>query len=322
MKKTGISVVVPVYNSAVGLPELVERLEKMLRDLGGPFELIMVNDGSVDDSGRVLIQLSHTHSELVPIDLARNFGQQNATLCGARLARYPITVTLDDDLQHPPEEVPKLIALLNEGHDCVYGYAREGTHGRRRNFVTAVAKNTMSGLLGVSGVKELSGFRAYRTSLRDAFHDFNGPDVSIDALLAWSTSRFASLPVEHAPRRYGRSNYNLRKLASVSFDLIFSFSSLPLRLAIWTGFLAVLLGIGLFVYVIVVYATQSGRVPGFAFLASALSIFSGAQLFSLGVMGEYLARIHSRTLGVPAYAVRAEARDAEVAAPAAAEDSA
>jgi hypothetical protein len=151
-----------------------------------------------------------------------------------------------------------------------------------------------------------SSFRAFRTNLRDGFAHFGGPYVSIDVLLSWSTVRYASIPVEQASRTSGRSSYSPRKLASLALTMLTGFTTLPLRLASLVGFAFTLVGFGLLAFVIVEFLIVGRQVPGFAFLASIIAIFAGAQLFALGIIGEYLGRVHMRVLDPPTYAVREE----------------
>ena len=288
------------------MTELVAELGRVLPALAPAFEVVLVNDGSADRSWEVISDLSRRHAWVRGINLMRNFGQHNALLCGIRDARYDIIVTLDDDLQNPPGEIPKLLARLAEGYDVVYGAPEKRQHDIWRNLATAATKLTLAGFVGDRAAHGVSAFRAFRAPLRQAFANFQCPYVCIDVLLAWSTTRFDSVPVRHDPRRAGASQYTLRKLVTHALNLLTGFSTRPLRLASWIGFAMTLFGVGLLVFVLVRYLVQGDSVPGFPFLASVISIFSGAQLFALGVIGEYLARMHFRMLDQPAYVVRKE----------------
>jgi undecaprenyl-phosphate 4-deoxy-4-formamido-L-arabinose transferase len=155
----------------------------------------------------------------------------------------------------------------------------------------------------------VSAFRAFRTELREAFATYHSPYVSIDVLLTWATTRFTAVMVPHAERKYGTSNYTFRKLVTHAINMITGFSILPLQFASLTGFLFTLFGILVFVYVVGRYVVEGTPVAGFPFLASIIAIFSGAQLFALGIIGEYLARIHFRTMDRPVYTVRSTTTD-------------
>jgi glycosyltransferase involved in cell wall biosynthesis len=299
-----VSIVVPVYNSEQSLPELVDRIDRALGSLEGSRELLFVNDGSRDSSWRQVQQLAGAHPWVVGIDLMRNYGQHNALLCGIRAAAHEVIVTLDDDLQNPPEEIPKLLERLNEGYDVVYGVPRTQQHGLWRDIASYVTKLTLQGAMGAETATRVSAFRAFRADLREGFSDFRGPYVSLDVLLTWATTNFGSIVVEHQPRQIGRSNYTFSKLMVHSLNMMTGFSTMPLQLASMIGFASTLLGIVLLFYVVGRYLLQGGVVPGFAFLASAIAIFSGAQLFAIGIFGEYLARMHFRVMDRPAYTVR------------------
>jgi len=307
-ERPGLSVVVPVYNNADALSELVARLEPVLRTQGPFFEIVLVNDGSIDRSWPCMTELAARFPFVVPIDLMRNYGQHNALLAGIRAARYDVIVTMDDDLQHPPEEIPRLVATLADGHDVVYGTPIDEQHGLWRDLASRLTKLALQDAMGIETARHVSAFRAFRTSVRDAFAGYRGPSVSIDVLLTWGTTRFAALPVRHEPRSRGVSQYTLRKLVTHAINMTTGFSAWPLQLASIVGFACTLFGIGVLCYVVGRYLVQGGVVPGFAFLASALAIFSGAQLFALGIIGEYLARMHFRMMERPTYAIRSAGR--------------
>jgi glycosyltransferase involved in cell wall biosynthesis len=298
-----ISAVLPVYNSAAILPGLIDRLERVLAAAGGGFEVVCVDDGSRDESWSVLASLAAARPWLSARRLLRNYGQHNALLCGVREARGAIIVTLDDDGQHPPEEIPKLLAKLNEGFDVVYGTPAFEQHGFLRDMASRLTKLALQGAMGARIARSVSAFRAFRTPLREGFATYQGPYVSLDVLLTWSTTRFAAVTVEHRPRAAGASNYTVGRLAVHALNMMTGFSTWPLHLASLTGFLFTLFGFAVLAYVLGRYALQGGSVPGFPFLASIIAIFSGAQLFALGILGEYLARMHFRMMDRPPYVV-------------------
>jgi undecaprenyl-phosphate 4-deoxy-4-formamido-L-arabinose transferase len=303
----GISVVVPVYNGAATLSRLVERLQAVLTPLGEPYEIILVNDGSRDASWQQIACLASASPAVRGVDLMRNYGQHNALLCGVREARYAITVTLDDDLQNPPEEIPRLLAKFDEGFSVVYGTPRERSHSLFRNAASHLNWIMLHHVLGVPGVTRASSFRAFRTQIRDAFDHYSSPSVSLDVLLSWGSDRFTSVDVAHHRRAAGQSHYTWRKLLAHAFAVMTGYSQLPLQVAIYIGFAFTLLGVAVFLFVLLNYLLHGAAVPGFTFLASLIAIFSGVQLFTLGVFGEYLARIHFRTMERPVYRVRKRA---------------
>lgn len=301
-----ISVVVPVYNGRETLPELVSRVEAVLRPLTTEFELILVDDGSERDTQEAVRSLAAAHDWVRAILLMRNYGQHNALLCGIRAARYAITVTIDDDLQNPPEETPRLLARLDEGYDVVYGTPMHQQHDAWRVLASQMTRIALQGMLGAETARHVSAYRAFRTELRDAFAGYRSSFVSIDVLLTWGTSRFSAVPVKHDTRRARASHYTLRKLVVHSLNMMTGFSTLPLQVASMLGFAATVFGLGVLVYVVGRYLVQGSTVPGFPFLASLITLLSGTQLFAIGVIGEYLARMHFRMMERPAYTVRAE----------------
>jgi len=303
--RRGISVIVPVYKSERILRALIARLSPVLESLQVRYELILVNDGSPDNSWSVITQLSRQYPWIVGIDLLKNSGQENALLCGLRAARYDVSVMMDDDLQNPPEEIPRLLAKLEEGFDVVYGTPEKEQHGLSRDLASLISKLVMQEAMGIKNARNVTAFKIFRTQLRDAFSGFCSPHVSIDVLLVWGTQNLGSLKVAHDPRLVGKSNFTFRKLVTHSVNLLTGFSVVPLQLASLMGFVFALFGFGTMVYVLVDFFFISGReVKGFAFLASLITIFSGAQLLALGIMGEYLARIHVRSMERQPYTIR------------------
>lgn len=298
-----ISVVIPAYNSMATLRPLIERLLPVLRSLSAGFEVILVNDGSRDASWQTIVGLAQEYGFVRGINLMRNFGQHNALLAGIRAARYPVIVTMDDDLQHPPEEIPHLLDKLDEGFDVVYGVPKRRPHSPWRNFTSWLTKRLMKSVVRVKGAEKMSAFRAFRTEVRDAFAAYQSPTVFLDVLLSWGTTRFGAVKVQLDSRRVGKSNYTIRKLVRLAMMLLTGFSTAPLRFATFIGFFFTCFGIGVLGYV-VVRAVLQGSVPGFPFLASIIALFSGAQLFALGIIGEYLAVTHNRLMERPVYVVR------------------
>lgn len=300
-----ISAVVPVYRSAPMLAELHRRLSSALATIADDHEIILVEDGGGDGSWAEIERIAAADPRVRGIRMSRNYGQHNALLCGIRAARHGLIVTLDDDLQNPPEEIGTLVARLSDDIDVVYGTPMNEQHGFLRDQSSRITKLALQGAMGAETARNVSAFRLFRTRLRESFASYRGPYVSIDVLLTWGTTRFDHVPVEHAPRRLGESNYTFRKLATHAFNMMTGFSTLPLQVASLVGFVFTLFGFGILAVVLVTYVVNQGStVPGFAFLASIIAIFSGAQLFALGIIGEYLARIHFRTMDRPTYLVR------------------
>lgn len=299
-----ISFVVPVYRSAASLPELHRRVSAVFGDGEQDLEIVFVEDCGGDDSWSVIQQLAADDPRVRGCRMSRNYGQHNALLCGIREARGETIVTLDDDLQHPPEEIPRLLAKLEEGFDVVYGPPEREQHGLLRDLASQITKMALEGAMGAANARQVSALRAFRTCLRDAFAEYRSPTVNIDVLLTWATTRFSAERVRHEARKYGESGYTPRKLVRHALNMMTGFSTRPLQIASLMGFGFALFGLAILAYVLIRWLLQGSAVPGFAFLASIIVIFSGAQLMALGIIGEYLARMHMRTMERPPYLVR------------------
>lgn len=299
-----LSIVVPVFNSATTLDELVARLTSVLATTVQDYEFVFVDDGSHDDSRAVLTRLAAQDAHIRALFLSRNFGQHNALLCGIRAARFELIVTLDDDLQNPPEDIPRLLDALTDDVDVVYGTPRDRRHDGWRWGVSAIVRMALANVMGATTARWVSPFRLFRTSLRDAFAAYASSFVAIDVLLAWGTTRFASVTVGHHARRVGRSNYRVRTLLALALNTITGFSARPLQLASLVGIVAATIGIALFVAATIRALLNGFPLSGVPLFASIVFVFSGTQLLALGIIGEYLARMHFRTMGRPAYVVR------------------
>ena len=301
---SSVSIVIPVYGAEQSLRELHRRLIAVLEREAEDFEIVFVEDCGGDGSWELIAELAAADERVRGLRLSRNYGQHSALLCGVRAASKDIVVTVDDDLQNPPEEIPKLLAKLADGYDIVYGTpANRRQHSLFRNLASFITRLALQSVMNAEIARRASEFRAFRTALRDAFVDYRSPSVNLDVLLAWGTSRFAAVEVRHDARQSGASGYTLRKLIVHAANMMTGFSTLPLQFASVAGFVFALFGFGLLVYVLLRYLIDGSSVPGFPFLASIIAIFSGVQLFALGIIGEYLARMHLRTMERPPYVV-------------------
>lgn len=221
-REIGVSVVVPVFNSAATLPELHQRIAAALSTVAGvpSWELILVNDGSRDSSWEQIVTLSRDHEDVRGVDLARNFGQHNALLAGMHAARFEVIVTLDDDLQHPPEEIPRLLGALGPNLDVVYGVPVDKRHPPHRKIGAFAVRTFLAAVTRHRALLQASGFRALRSDLVVRLPKANGRRMVLDPLLRAETKRFGSVAVTHEPRRFGRSNYSLPKLVRYAFTEI------------------------------------------------------------------------------------------------------
>lgn len=277
---------------------------QVLPDATAAFEILLVVDGSPDDTWEVASQLSNKYPETRAMRLARNYGQHNALIAGVRNARYEVVVTMDDDLQHPADQVPVLLAALTDDLDLVYGVPVEEEHGFFRSLASRLVKSTMASALDVHSARSISAFRAFRTFLRDGFEGLDGPHASVDVALSWSTTRIAEARVRMADRAQGESNYTTSLLMKHALTMLTGYSTKPLRLVGYLGFLCALFGVLLFGLIIYKYAVGATTVAGFTTIASMVALFSGAQMLAIGVLGEYVGRLHSDSMGRPTYVVR------------------
>lgn len=302
-----LSIVVPVYRAEGSLRELHRRLVATLEPEGIEFEILFIEDCGGDRSWELIQELTNQDSRVRGLRMSRNYGQHSALLCGIRAAKNEVVVTLDDDLQNPPEEIPKLLTKLGDGYDVVYGKPRQEQHGILRDAASRITKLALQGAMGAETARQASAFRAFRTRLREAFDSYRSPAVNIDVLLTWGTTRFSAVIVRHDERSVGTSGYTLQKLVTHAINMMTGFSTLPLQLASVIGFVFALFGFGLLLYLLGRYFVFGNVVPGFTFLASIIAIFSGVQLFALGIFGEYLARMYFRAMERPPYIVASEA---------------
>lgn len=195
---------------------------------------------------------------------------------------------------------------MAEDNDVVYGTPQTEQHGLWRDLASQATKLALQSAMGAATARNVSAFRVFRAQVRDAFANYQSPFVSIDVLLTWGTTRFAAVTVRHDQRTAGVSNYTFRKLVTHALNMMTGFSTAPLQFASLIGFVFTLFGLGVLAYVLGRYLIEGGSVPGFPFLASLIAVFSGAQLFALGIIGEYLARMHFRTMERPTYVVRSD----------------
>lgn len=301
--RPGVSVVVPVYRSDRTLAPLVDRVAAALAS-APDWEILLVDDGSGGATWPTVQELAATHANVRGVRLSRNYGQHNALVAGLRAARFDTTVTIDDDLQNPPEEIPRLLARLDEGDlDVVYGVPEQAEQALWRRLAGRMSRRAMRSVLGMKSAPEVTSFRAFCTRLRDAFDGQLGTNVALDALLSWGTTRFGSVAVSHAPRTEGASNYTFGKLVRFMLDTTTGYSAVPLQVASIAGLITALFGIVILVWAVGRPLVTGQSVPGFPFLASIIAIFSGVQLFTLGIIGEYLARMHFRIMSKPTYVV-------------------
>lgn len=304
-----ISIVIPCYKSAQSLPELIRQINGIETSSIGKdcqIEVIMVVDGSPDDTLQVAIQLAEVNQNLRVLGLTRNFGQHNAIMAGLRSARGEIIVTLDDDLQHRPNEIPNLIApITKNSFDLVYGVPWVEEHNIARSFASRMIKKMLRAS-GVTHAEFVGAFRAFRATLINGFANVSDSNVNVDVLLSWTTTRVVPVKVHMDHRQLGKSSYNLAKLLRHSLNMITGYGVGPLKLATLVGFGAGILGLGILGWEIVRYFLGFNTVEGFTTISGLVSLFAGTQLITIGIMGEYVGRLFFRSMGKPMYLVSKE----------------
>tara|TARA_B100000212_G_scaffold91239_1_gene66974 strand:- start:5625 stop:6578 length:954 start_codon:yes stop_codon:yes gene_type:complete len=300
------SFVIPVFNAEKSLLELHQRICSVFSKSN--FEIILIDDNSSDNSWNIISRISKEDKRVYGFKLSRNFGQHNALLCGIRKANGKTIITLDDDLQHPPECIPVLLDKLNDGFDLVYGPPINEKHGLLRDFSSRAYKAILQTFIKDIRVKRISALRVFKTKLRDAFNDFDSSSVYVDHLLTWSTSNITYVEVKHEVRKYGSSGYSIGKLIIHALNLTVSFSTRPLKITSTLGFLMSIFGASIIIYILVQWIMQGSVVPGFFFLASIIAIFSGTQLIAIGIIGEYIARIFRKSINEPSFIINESTR--------------
>ena len=297
-----VSVVVPVYGGSDALPELHQRLAACMQEAGLSWELVLVDDRGRSESWPAICAIAQAHSQVTGLRLSRNFGQHAATICGIEQARGRWIVTLDDDLEHPPEAIPALLAAGSDDHPLVYGVFPQRTHSRLRNLSSELMRWTLKRAFPDLN-EHYSSFRAIHAPLAHQLTGFQVSKPYIDGMLSWMTSSARSVEVSHGERQHGDSSYTWRKLVSHAINIFVTFSLLPLRIASYGGGA---LALASFIYMLfVVYGYFSGRItnPGYTSLMSVILFACGIQLLILGVLGEYISRLMGATYRKPVYLI-------------------
>lgn len=297
-----LSVVIPVYRSESMLIELYNRLIRTLMRIHTSFEIIFIDDGSPDSSWQTLCRLFKKDKRVRLIQLTRNFGQHNAIMCGFAHTKGSYVVTLDDDLQNPPEEIPKLVHKIKEGYDIVYGEYALKKHSLMRNIGSSLVQYVYRNIFQVAG--NLTSFRIIKYEIVKEILSYNRNYTFIDGLLAWHTKNIGYVRVRHDVRKSGKSNYNPAKLFILTLNMVTNFSIFPLQLAFIGGFLFAILGLLLAVFYFFKKILFGIPVTGFTSIIIAILIFSGVQLVTIGLIGEYIGRIHMNINQKPQFTIR------------------
>ena len=299
-----LSIIVPVYNGAATIEALVSQLLDKLSDFYR-LEIVLVNDCSpADNSAEVCRALAAQRSEVVFLDLARNFGEHNAVMAGLNHCTGSIAVIMDDDFQNPPADVIKLVDELGRGYDVVYSAYTKKKHHYFRNIGSRFNGWVASMLLRKPRDLYLSSHKAINRFLIDEITRYQGPYPYVDGLIFRVTRNYSTVTVDHSARKEGRSGYTLRKLISLWLNMFTNFSILPLRLAVIAGLVFSIVGVIAAAIFFVEKLNNPDLPAGWASLIITLLLVSGVQLFTIGTLGEYLGRLFLQVNGQPQYVVR------------------
>ena len=309
-REVAVSVVIPVYNEESSLPELHRRLRTVLEPLGQPFEIVYVDDGSTDTSRAVIEDLGRDDPDLILVELAYNAGQHGAVLAGFQVSRGKVVVTLDADLQNPPEEIPKLLAKLAEGYDVVGGVRQ-----RRKDSWPRLAASRVIRALAVRGGPAAMDYgcmlRAYRREIVQRVLRWREHSLFIPALAARFTKRVAEVPVAHEERLFGRSRYDMLRLMRLGFDFLTGFSVFPVQFVTLFGIFTALAGLSFGLFLFLRRLFVGPEVEGVFTLFAILFLFVGALFVAIGVVGEYVARIYNEVRRRPLFVIESIRRRSE-----------
>jgi undecaprenyl-phosphate 4-deoxy-4-formamido-L-arabinose transferase len=306
MAEPEISVIIPVFNEEECLPELLQRMEAAMAGIGKPYEIIYVNDGSRDGSIKLLTAASAANPSLKIIDFNRNYGQHSAVFAGFEAARGEIIVTLDADLQNPPEEVPKLVAKMEEGYDVVGSVRQQRQDSLFRKTASRIINRVTAAVTGVQLHDYGCMLRAYRKDVVKTLCESKEISTFIPVLADLFAGRITEIPVAHAERTKGESKYSFLKLIRLQFDLITSFSLLPLRATMFVGLVTAVLAVAAAFVLIagrIIFGSE-WALSGIFTLFAALFFFMGILLFSIGLLGEYVGRIYMEVRSRPRFVIR------------------
>ncbi len=305
-KDIELSVVIPCFNSSNTLLELHDKLKRVLQSLEITYEIIYVNDASMDHTSKVLKDIAENNGHTTVIDLLFNVGQFRALMCGLEYSSGNYVITMDDDLQHPPEEIPKLYYELknNNGLDAVIGKYKKKNHSLIRNAGSTLARKLRGSIFNKPKDFQTTSFRCLTRPLVNAVVSHKTMFPAIGLLIFRSSNKIKSVEVEHHQRKHGKSNYSLFKLIKTLLDNTFSYTSLPLKYISVLGIIVSIVGFSLALYYLVSYLLGRTAVPGWTTVVILLNIYSGLLLLSVGIIGEYLLKTLQEVNGYPRYFIR------------------
>ena len=302
--KNNISVIIPCYNSEKTLAELVIRITVVLNT--SLHEIILINDASLDNTWPAIQEIVKTQNKVKGINLMRNFGQHSALLCGLNYVSGEVIVTMDDDLQNPPEEIFKLVNLLesDENTDAVIGIPKKAKQSFIKRLGSKFLNHVSSKILDKPKDLKVSSFRALRRSLVDEMKTNQTTNPAFSSILLNYTRNVKNVEVQHAKRTYGNSGYGMGKSVKLFLNAVLNYSTLPLKIVSNIGIIASVAGFGLAIFYLIKYFIGNITVPGWTTIIVLLLFFFGLILFSIGIIGEYLIRIISEVNHTRQYVIK------------------
>ncbi len=306
MDRVDISVLVPILNEEESLGELNERLHKTLEALGRTYEIIYINDGSTDRTQQMLEEFHGLDSHVRVVEFNRNYGQHMALFAGMERSRGDVVITIDADLQNPPEEIPRLVAKIDEGYEVVGTYRKERKDSLFRTLPSYIVNLITARLVGVRLRDYGCMLRAYSRDIVDSMNMCGESASFIPALAATFARRVIEIDVRHEARKKGVTKYSLFRLLHLNFDLMTGFSLLPIQFIGVLGVIIALIGVAFALFLIIRRLVVGPEVEGVFTLFAINFVFMGVMIFALGVIGEYIGRIYQQVRGRPRFIVKKE----------------
>jgi len=299
------SIVVPIYNEEKNIDVLYQRLTKVLTAFKKEYELIFVNDGSFDQTLFKLINLYQKDSRVKIINFSRNFGHQMAVSAGLKYAQGEIVVVMDADLQDPPEVLPQFFKKIDEGYDVVYAIRKKRKESLFMRLAYATYYRFLKAIAEIDIPLDSGDFCVMRRKVVKAINLLPERNRFVRGIRAWVGFKQIGLEYERDRRYAGKSKYTFKKIMKLAFDGIFSFSYVPFKFMFYLGFFSLFFSFlgALFVFYMKFFTSHYNRVPGFATTVTLLIFIGGLQLFSMGIMGEYIKRIYDEVKGRPSYII-------------------
>lgn len=296
-----LSVVIPVYNAERSICQLVDNLKEVLHAV--KFEVVLVNDGSIDNSEQKCLELAVLHPEVSFVSLRKNFGEHNAVMCGLNFTCGEYVVIIDDDFQNPPSEILILLKEIESGYDVVYSKYKDKKHSLIRNLYSMITNKIANVLIDKPSELYLSSFKIIRSEVVSEVVKYNGPFPYLDGLILRVTNNIGSKYVQHNERMEGKSNYTFRKLFSLYLNMVLNFSIKPLRVFTLLGGGIFIIGILMSIYFAIVKILYN-EVPGWTSIVLIIITFSGFQILFLGLIGEYIGKLYMDQNGKPQWVIK------------------